>query len=127
MEQNVLTLFNNQLVVMTRADLDYLVNKAVNDAVGKVLYQKQATVCATPALTVSSDGSEDRFLTREEASKLLHVDYSTLWRWNRDGLLQTVKAGPRRVMYRYHDVMEVLGNSRKASINLSERKDVNYE
>ncbi|MBR1527143.1 MAG: MerR family transcriptional regulator [Prevotella sp.] len=47
-------------------------------------------------------------MTREEASRLLHVDYSTLWRWNKLGLLCCKKVGPRRVVYKYSDVMKKL-------------------
>ena len=55
----------------------------------------------------------ERFITREETSKLLHVDYSTLWRWNKLGLLCPNKVGPRRVMYKYSDVMKKLNGEQK--------------
>jgi hypothetical protein len=96
------TILGNQLVVMSRADLEALVekaarNKAANKVEENINYDVRPSVC-----------DEERFLTREEMSKLLHVDLSTLWRWNRDKLLCCKKVGPRRVMYKYSDVMKKL-------------------
>lgn len=96
------SILGNQLVVMSRADLDALVEKmasnlaackseeCINNDVNPVVYENE------------------RFITREEASKLLHVDYSTLWRWNKMGILRPNKVGPRRVMYKYSDVLKKL-------------------
>lgn len=53
---------------------------------------------------------DERFITREETAKLLHVDYSTLWRWNKLGLLCPNKVVPRRVMYKYSDVLALLNS-----------------
>ena len=57
--------------------------------------------------------NEERFITREEAAKLLHVDFTTLWRWNKTGLLLAKKVGPRRVMYKYTDVLQRLNGEDK--------------
>lgn len=55
--------------------------------------------------TVAAD---KQFLSRKETAELLKVDFSTLWRWNKSGILKSVKVGPRRVLYKYDDVMNIL-------------------
>ena len=94
-------ILGNQLVVMSREDFDNLVNEAAQNMVA--------------AQTKKNDYSEwltipdgDRFISREEASELLRVDFSTLWRWNKSGVLRCKKVGPRRVMYKYSDVLKKL-------------------
>ena len=95
-------ILGNQLVVMSRADLEALVEKAAsNKAASKV--EENINNDVRPIVC-----DEERFLTREEVSKLLHVDFSTLWRWNKLKLLCRIKVGPRRVMYKYSDVMKKL-------------------
>ena len=95
-------ILGNQLVVMSRADLEALVEKAANNkATSKV--EESINNDVLPSVC-----DEERFLTREEVSKLLHVDFSTLWRWNKLKLLCRIKVGPRRVMYKYSDVMKKL-------------------
>ena len=100
-------ILGNQLVVMSREDLNSLVNEMAQNIVAA-----QKTVQGTNSEWMSlPDG--DRFITREEASKLLHVDYSTLWRWNKLGLLVSRKVGPRRVVYKYSDVLRRLNVEHK--------------
>ena len=95
-------ILGNQLVVMSRADLEALVEKAANNkAASKV--EESINNDVLPSVC-----DEERFLTRKEVSKLLHVDFSTLWRWNKLKLLCRIKVGPRRVMYKYSDVMKKL-------------------
>ncbi len=95
-------ILGNQLVVMSRADLEALVEKAAsNKAASKV--EESINNDVLPSVC-----DEERFLTREEVSKLLHVDFSTLWRWKKLKLLCRIKVGPRRVMYKYSDVMKKL-------------------
>ena len=88
-------ILGNQLVVMSREDFDNLVNEAAQTK--KNDYSEWLTL---------PDG--DRFISREEASELLRVDFSTLWRWNKSGLLRCKKVGPRRVKYKYSDVLKKL-------------------
>ena len=98
------SILGNQLVVMSRADLDALVEKMASNMIAMRVEDKnthESDVCPV----VHDD---ERFITREETAKLLHVDYSTLWRWNKLGLLRPNKVGPRRVMYKYSDVLKKL-------------------
>ena len=97
-------ILGNQLVVMSRADLDALVEKMASSMAATRVENKSAYM-NEPSPVVYND---ERFITREETSKLLHVDYSTLWRWNKLGILRPNKVGPRRVMYKYSDVLKKL-------------------
>ena len=94
------TILGNQLVVMSRADLDALVEKAANKEA-----ESKGEVSNSSEVHPTVD-DKDRVLSRKEVAKLLHVDVSTLWRWNRDKLLCCKKVGPRKVVYLYIDVMK---------------------
>ena len=98
------SILGNQLVVMSRADLDALVEKMASSMAAMKVEDK--SIYESEACPVVYDN--ERFVTREETAKLLHVDYSTLWRWNKLGLLCPNKVGPRRVMYKYSDVLKKL-------------------
>lgn len=51
-----------------------------------------------------SDGGE--FLTDSQVCEMLHVGSRTTMRWRRDGDGPAfVRAGPRRILYRKHDVL----------------------
>jgi len=96
------TPLNNQVVVMSRADLTALVEEL------------------TSRMATSKNEREDepleyeneRYVTRREACNLLHVDFTTLWRWNKAGLLCCKKVGPRRVMYKYSDIMRLINGQK---------------
>jgi hypothetical protein len=99
-------ILGNQLVVMSRADLDALVEKMASSMIATRVEVEDKSAHGNDVSPVMYDN--ERFITREETSKLLHVDYSTLWRWNKLGLLCPNKVGPRRVMYKYSDVLKKL-------------------
>ncbi len=48
----------------------------------------------------------ERYLSAEEVCQMLSVSANTLWRWNRDGYLRSIKVG-RRPMYRQSDIDEL--------------------
>ncbi len=48
-------------------------------------------------------------LTREETAKLLHVSYTSLYHWNKGGILKAKKISSR-VFYLRSDVMDKLNN-----------------
>ncbi len=96
-------ILGNQLVVMSRDDLDSLVNEMAQNIV------------AIQAMNMQNDSEAGkdapegkRFITRKETARLLHVNYTTLWRWNKQGYLRSRKIGGRHVMYKYSDVMALL-------------------
>lgn len=91
---------------MTKADLEAMVNQmaarmqqptpaAIDNVAGAVINP-----------TTEIDG--ERYLSRKETADMLKVDFSTLWRWNKSGLLRSKKVGPRRVLYNYKDVMALI-------------------
>ena len=53
----------------------------------------------------------DKILTREEVCKLLDVSTTTLFNWNRDGILVNQKLG-RRVYYSKASVMSMFNDSK---------------
>lgn len=105
------SILGNQLVVMSRADLDALVEKMASSMAATRVETEDKSTHGNSFCPVVYEN--ERFITREETSKLLHVDYSTLWRWNKLGLLCPNKVGPRRVMYKYSDVMKKLNGEQK--------------
>ena len=100
------SILGNQLVVMSRADLDALVEKMASNLIAMRVEAEDKATRRNDVCPVVYD--DERFITREETAKLLHVDFSTLWRWNKLGLLRPNKVGPRRVMYKYSDVLRKL-------------------
>ena len=99
-------ILGNQLVVMSRADLDALVEKMASNMIAMRVEAEDKTSRGNDVCPVVYN--DERFITREETAKLFHVDFSTLWRWNKLKLLCRIKVGPRRVMYKYSDVMKKL-------------------
>ena len=83
----------NQVVIMTKADIDTLVKEITIEILTNQTVQSTA---ATQA--------QVKFYTRKEVAELLHVDLSTLWRWNRDGRLRACHTGGRGVLYSAEDV-----------------------
>jgi|SRR5690554_686993 len=55
---------------------------------------------------------EDELLTADEASEMLKVSRTVLWRWDVKGFLPAVKVG-RFVRYRKSDILELLEGGRK--------------
>ena len=96
-------ILGNQFVVMSRSDLDNIVNEMAQNIVAAQTRNMQNDSEA------GMDAPEGmRFITRKETASLLHVNYTTLWRWNKQGYLRSRKVGGRHVMYKYSDVMALL-------------------
>lgn len=53
---------------------------------------------SNPAFTLPMMMPEG-YYSREEVAQMLQVDKSTLWRWDKTGMLKCVKLGPRKVGY----------------------------
>ena len=97
------SILGNQLVVMSRSDLDTMVNEMAQSIVAaqtKNMQEDSEAGMGAP--------ERKRFITRKETARLLHVNYTTLWRWNKQGYLRSRKVGGRHVMYKYSDVMALL-------------------
>ena len=96
-------ILGNQLVVMSRDDLDTMVNEMAQNIIN----------AQTKNMQNDGESGTDvppgkRFITREETARMLHVKYTTLWRWNKKGYLRCKKVGGRHVLYKYSDVMALL-------------------
>ena len=73
------------LMIVSQHDLEV----AVQNVVDKLLEQRE--------------NKPETYLTAEETAKRLNVDRSTLWRWNKEGYLLTIKIGSK-VRYKQSDV-----------------------
>ena len=102
-------ILSNQLVVMSRSDLDTMVKEMAQNIVASQTKNAQSDCEAWMDVP-----EEDRLLTRKETARLLHVCLTTLYRWNNEKRLLARKIGGRHVMYKYTDVMALLnGKSNK--------------
>lgn len=50
---------------------------------------------------------EEKYLTPAEASKILHVNLSTLWRYGKNGYLVPIEVGGKR-LYKQSDIDKIL-------------------
>lgn len=57
-----------------------------------------------------SDGTET-YSTPKQASEILDVDLSTLWRWKKRGYLVPIEVGGRR-RYKMSDINKILGGNK---------------
>ena len=73
------------LMIVSLHDLEV----AVQNVVDKLLEQRE--------------NKPETYLTAEETAKRLGVDRSTLWRWNKEGYLRSIKIGSK-VRYKLSDV-----------------------
>ena len=73
------------LMIVSLHDLEV----AVQNVVDKLLEQRE--------------NKPETYLTAEETAKRLGVDRSTLWRWNKEGYLCSIKIGSK-VRYKLSDV-----------------------
>ena len=64
--------------------------EAIREMVSEMLAQKK-------------EEQDSQLVRRNEVNKRLHVDNSTLWRWDRDGYLKAIRIG-RSVFYKESDV-----------------------
>lgn len=53
------------------------------------------------------EANEEKLITTNEAAKLLDVDRSTLWRWNKERYLCSIKVG-KKAMYRLGDCKKIM-------------------
>lgn len=55
----------------------------------------------------SDTTTETEYLTTDQTAERLHVNRSTLWRWNKDKYLCPIKVG-HKTLYRVSDVERIL-------------------
>lgn len=95
-----------QLVVMTRAELDALLQDAI--AASRSLVPEPVKEEVLPSMA-------DEYVTRQQAAKILHLDVSSLWRLEKAGRLVPCRASDRRVLYRKTD-LETYLKSKKGGV-----------
>ena len=78
--------------VLSKKELENLITKSLNEAVKNNL----------PA-----PSGKEELLTREEASELLKIDLSTLWRWTNKGQVIAYGIG-KRVFYKKEELLNSL-------------------
>lgn len=78
--------------VLSKKELEDLITKSLNEAVKNNL----------PA-----PSEKEELLTREEASELLKIDLSTLWRWTNKGQVIAYGIG-KRVFYKKEELLNSL-------------------
>ncbi len=103
MQENVFAA-QNQFVMLTMAQVEAMINEAVSKAVSAT-EEKLKGMMMPEAIAPQTSPGERRTLTVKEVKALLHVDESTLWRYNKKGILPKHNGGERRVLYYYDEVM----------------------
>lgn len=80
------------------------IDKALDEKFG--LYLDKMTEAITPKTAPSHDDGCEGYTARETA-QLLHVNLSTLWRWQKEGKLTPTKVG-KKLFYRKEDVQRFI-------------------
>ena len=90
--------------ILSPEEMTELMNKAqANSTVS-------APVTVNPSPQITKE--EDEYMTRERVAQILHVDKSTLWRWDKEGKLVTHKVGDRRVLYKTEEVYDYINKNK---------------
>lgn len=58
----------------------------------------------------------ETYPTPKQVSKMLNVDLTTLWRWNKKGYLKTIEFGGGR-RYKMSEVKAIINRGSKCSVN----------
>ncbi len=85
-----------KIMEFSRDEFISLLREAVHDLLPKQTEKE---------ISISND-----FLTRQQASQILNVSYTTLFHWNNDNILPARKIG-RKVFYLKQDVIDKLNNA----------------
>lgn len=87
--QELLNSNSNVSITISAIELKEFANSLIDEAVARF----------TP--------HEETYITALQASKRLGVDRSTLWRWDKENYLKTVKIGSK-VRYKLSDIEKIL-------------------
>lgn len=109
---NSIKLFGDQtpLVMLTVGDFKAMISREVQSA----LCEEREKSLEREEM---SQKSAEEYLSREDVARLFGVDKSTLWRWNRDGMLPNIKMGSRVVYARSEIDRFVQNNQSKRQKN----------
>ena len=88
---------SSQILFVSAADLREAIRNMANDIAEQFMPQK-----------------EEKFLTTKETSRLLNVDISTLYRWEKNSYLKPIRIGIKK-LYRLSDIDKIKDNHRGKS------------
>jgi len=85
---------SNQIIfdVLTKDELKGIISNSIQEVIKKSSVKEK---------------KEEELLTRDEASNLLKINLSTLWRWTKDGKLSAYGIG-NRVFYKKDELLKSL-------------------
>ena len=95
---------NTQFFVMTMSDYMNMVHEAARNL-----------VAVQSATSPSTTEMEDKYMTRQEVAKLLKASLTSLWRWNKEGILCNYKDGNAKVVYLKEEVYDFIKNRKNTS------------
>lgn len=82
---------SNVQLIINASDLKVFSDTLINEAVERFAKPKEET-----------------YITAEQATKILHVQRNTLWRWEKENYLVPVRFGTK-VRYKMSDINKILG------------------
>ena len=88
---------NAMLVTLTIGDIVNVIREVVCECLDNSQQQEE----------IASEG--EQLITASKAMKLLKCNRSTLWRWNRDKYLCTVKVGKKN-FYKQTDIQNIINS-----------------
>ena len=95
---------NTQFIVMTMSDYMNMVHEAARNL-----------VAVQSATSPSTTEMEYKYMTRQEVAKLLKASLTSLWRWNKEGILCNYKDGNAKVVYLKEEVYDFIKNRKNTS------------
>ncbi len=82
---------SNVQLIINASDLKVFSDTLINEAVERFAKPKEET-----------------YITAEQATRILHVQRNTLWRWEKENYLVPVRFGTK-VRYKMSDINKILG------------------
>ena len=104
-----MTLEQQQFVQCFQMSMDDL-KTIIKDAVKSVI-PPPPTNNSNLTLTVNNPDPDDDLLTTKEVCKILKVSASTLWRYNKTGVLKIKNKIGRKVYYSKRDLSNLINNT----------------
>ena len=105
-----MTLEQQQFVQCFQLSIDDL-KVIIKDAVKSVILPPPNNSKLT--LAASNSNPEDELLTTKEVGKILKVSSTTLWRYNKNGILKIKNKIGRKVFYSKRDVFNLINATSK--------------
>lgn len=102
------SILGNGVVIMSQADFDAIINERAQSIAEKIAKETAATAANQIAPTENV-----RYLDRKEASEVLHVSTTTIWRWTKQGIIHGKQIGGRRILYNYNELINAIEQEKK--------------